>query len=94
MDDVCFVNSTVWAESRELERIKKTAARDFPTFIFSYDSQNRISNTIGIAYRGAMCRKDGTASGIVEIQEGKSTIYQTAKVFAHEFGHLIGIQVI
>ena len=49
VEDVCFINSTVWAESKELERLSKSGSKT-PTIVFSHDSANRISNTIGQLY--------------------------------------------
>lgn len=76
--------------------IYRLAASDRPRSLVSYFGADLCQYGqpcgVGIAFLGAACRKNGNAININEYYMDRQAALQTARTFAHELGHNIGMR--
>jgi len=63
-----------------------------PRTLTSYFCKDIGGGIVGIAYLGSACRSDGFSANINELFTTFNTELRTAKVFAHELGHNLGME--
>ena len=76
---------------------KKYAIKNFRNILntrtlTSYFCKDIVNGIVGIAYLGSACRSDGFSVNINELYTNSNTELRTAKVFAHELGHNLGME--
>jgi len=84
--EVSHIDETLAATSNSLHYL----ARKKHNTLTSYFCNNNGDGTTGSTYRGAACSRR-SAFNIVELSRYPSPDRETAKTFAHELGHTIGM---
>ena len=81
-------NEVIKADSNTINRLRLETQ---PKSLVSYFSADIGSGIIGIAYIGAACYTNGYAININEYYREANSELSTARVFAHELGHNVGM---
>ena len=76
----------------DLEDFKKLLKKRKPRLTSYFCEDIGGTSTVGFAYIGAACSRAGYAINVVELHSRVNTDISSAKTFAHELGHTIGMQ--
>ena len=85
VEKVEHLDKTIKADGDNIRSLK-------PTSFTSYFCEDLGFGIVGIAYLNAACRTDGFNHNINELFTEKNSELATARVYAHELGHNVGMQ--
>ena len=85
VEEVDFLNREIKADGASIGSLR-------PDSFTSYFCADLGGGIIGVAYLGTACRTDGFGVNINELYTERNSELATARVYAHELGHNIGME--